>query len=135
MLLKQLRFLQCLRDGSVPPIEVVDFLCSDDLTYSRLLELVQERGKGERGKERTASTNKKVYNPIFHTLIQAAADKASKAILETCVTLTALSTAAVLAGSGDLDTLTLLRILRNKVDETTFGTHMGKLCVVCCNHI
>jgi hypothetical protein len=127
ILLTQLRFLQCLRDGAVPPVEVVDFLCPDDHTYSRLQQLAGAKGGGA-GKENTPTPTqsaKKTYNPIFQVFLQAAGDKASKPTLETCVALTALSASVVLAGSGDLDTLTILRILRNKLDETTYGTHLG----------
>ena len=124
-MLTQLRFLQCLRDGAVPPIEVVDFLCADDETFARLQELVGGAGGPGNDRDKDRET-KKVYNPIFQLFLQAAGDKASKPTLEMCVTLTALSAAVVLAGSGDLDTLALLRILRGKLDETTYGTHLGK---------
>ena len=123
ILLTQLRFFQCLRDGVAPPIEVVDFLCADDEVYSKLVALVKGAGGG---KEPTPAQVKKMYNPIFQVFLQAAGDKASKPTVETCVTLTALSTAVVLAGSGDLDTLTILRILRSKIDDTAYGTHMGR---------
>jgi hypothetical protein len=100
-------------------------LCADDHAYLKLQSLVKRAGVD--GKDPTPGQVKKVYNPIFQAFLQTAGDKASKPILETCVTLIALSTAVVLAGSGDLDTLTILRILRSKIDETTYGTHMGKL--------
>ena len=120
---------------------MVDFLCPDDATYARLLTLATggARGGGHTSAHSSSSaaaaaaaasapvnTIKKIYNPIFQLFLQAAADKASKPTLETCVTLTALSAAVVLAGSGDLDTLTLLRMLRNKLDDTTYGTHLGE---------
>lgn len=103
----------------MPPIEVVDFLCPDDETYTRLLSLMEGAGT-------SATAAKKVYNPIFQVLLQAAAEKASKPTLETCLALTALSAAVVLAGSGDLDALTLLRMLRGKLDDTSYGTHLGE---------
>ena len=123
--MKQLRFLQSLRDGVVPPVEVIDFLCSNDSSYERILQLAKAPISG---KKQTHSS-KKFYNPIFQVLMQAASEKASRPTLETCITLTALSTAVVLAGSGDLDTLTILRMLRNKLDETSYGAHLGEWLV------
>lgn len=118
LLLTQLRLLQSLRDGALPPLEAVEVLCHDDLTFSRLSRLVSD-GSGE--------VNKKLYAPVLQVLLQSAAEKASKPTLESCVALTAVSASVVLAGSGDLDTLALLRVLRGRMDDISYGTHMGEL--------
>lgn len=45
--------------------------------------------------------------------------------MEVCVCLTALSLASVMAGSGDLECLRIIRELRWRVEDVTYGTHMA----------
>ncbi len=42
-----------------------------------------------------------------------------------CITLMALSLGMVMAGSGDLDCLRIIRSLRFKIEDVTYGTHLG----------
>jgi hypothetical protein len=58
-------------------------------------------------------------------LLQLGAEKASRATVEMCVTLTAVSAGMVCAGSGDLDVMRILRALRGKIEEVPYGSHLG----------
>lgn len=58
-------------------------------------------------------------------LMLAASDKSSKHPIETAVCMVAISASMVLAGSGDLDLLRVLRVLRGRVEDVTYGTHLA----------
>ena len=52
-------------------------------------------------------------------------DKSVRNCIEMCLSLSALSLSCVMAGSGDLECLRVLRELRWKVEDVTYGTHMA----------
>jgi hypothetical protein len=58
-------------------------------------------------------------------LMIAASDKASKPLLEMAIGLVALAVSMTVAGTGDVQVLRVLRVLRGKIDDVTFGTHMA----------
>lgn len=52
-------------------------------------------------------------------------DKSQRFTLEMCIGIVSLSLSCVMAGSGDLECLRLLRELRFKVEDTNYGTHLA----------
>lgn len=58
-------------------------------------------------------------------LLQFSTERACKPTVEMCVTLLAVSSGMVCAGSGDLDVMRVLRVLRRKLDDVPYGSHMG----------
>ena len=63
--------------------------------------------------------------PPLATLANWCKEKACRPLLELCISLVSLSLAAVMAGSGDIDSLRIIRELRWKADESTYGGHMA----------
>lgn len=60
--------------------------------------------------------------PVF---LKAISDKASRSIIELCMIQVSVSLGMVCAGSGDVDVLRQLRVLRWRVEDVSYGTHMG----------
>jgi hypothetical protein len=81
--------------------------------------------ESENQQKLTKLQRQKIMKSRLKKLLLAASEKASRPILEMCVTLTALSLSVACAGSGDLETLRILRALHSKVDDVNYGTHMG----------
>ncbi len=54
-----------------------------------------------------------------------AVDKRLRYTVEMCVCVVAMSLGCVMAGSGDLECLRVLRELRFRVEDVTYGTHMA----------
>lgn len=52
-------------------------------------------------------------------------DRPMKPLIEMCIACTSVSLSYVMAGTGDLDCLRLLRELRWKVDDVNYGTHLS----------
>jgi len=52
-------------------------------------------------------------------------DRRTKYAVESSISTVALALSCVMAGSGDLDCLRLLRELRWKVDDITYGSHLA----------
>lgn len=52
-------------------------------------------------------------------------NKALRPLVEACICTVSLSLACVMAGTGDLSCLRILRSLRWKVDDVTYGTHLA----------
>jgi hypothetical protein len=134
VLLKHLRFLQwyslsplfpfplqrhltpvSLRDGVSPPWDSVEFAYPQEFWHQEL----------ESMKFLTKVQRQKHLKSRMKRLLLSAADKASRPILEMCLTLMSLSVSMICAGSGDLDVLRILRALLSKVEDVAFGTHMG----------
>jgi hypothetical protein len=57
--------------------------------------------------------------------VPVVADKILRSSVEMCAAAVSLALAAVCAGTGDVDVLRILRELRWKVDDVTYGTHMA----------
>ena len=57
--------------------------------------------------------------------LSVAIDRSIKPLIEMCVACTSVSLSYVMAGTGDLDCLRLLRELRWKVDDVNYGTHLS----------
>ena len=51
--------------------------------------------------------------------------KRLRPLVESCLCTVALALSCVMAGTGDLDSLRILRALRWKVDEVSYGTHLS----------
>ena len=51
-------------------------------------------------------------------------DKSMRHVVEMCMSIIALSLSCVMAGSGNLDCLRILRELRWKVDDVSYGSHL-----------
>ena len=52
-------------------------------------------------------------------------DRSVKPLIEMCISCVSVSLSYVMAGTGDLDCLRLLRELRWKVDDVNYGTHLS----------
>ena len=52
-------------------------------------------------------------------------DKTHRIMIEVCVSCLSLALSCVMAGSGDLDCLRIIRELRWKVDDVVYGTHLA----------
>jgi hypothetical protein len=52
-------------------------------------------------------------------------DKSLKHMIEMCTCSVSLALGCVMAGSGDVDCLRIMRELRWKVDDAVYGTHMA----------
>lgn len=104
-----------LRDGISPQWESLEFAYPQDVWKQEY-----------EGQQRlTKPLRQKIMKSRMKKLLFAASEKASKPILEMCVTLTALSVSIACAGSGDLETLRILRALHSRVDDANYGTHLG----------
>jgi len=58
-------------------------------------------------------------------VVPAPIEKAMRPMLDLCVCICSVSLAAVMAGSGDLVCLRILRELRWKIEDVVYGTHMA----------
>lgn len=97
-----------IRDGATPPPDVVMFNSNSDVPSANLDEKAMKRHRAQ-----------------MKRLLQFGADRTSKTTVEMCVTLSAVSAGMVCAGSGDLDVMRILRVLRAKIDDVSYGSHMG----------
>lgn len=57
--------------------------------------------------------------------VSFALDKPLRQTVELCTCLVALSLACVMAGTGEVSSLRLLRELRWRLDDTSYGSHMA----------
>jgi hypothetical protein len=94
--LKFLRILQGLRDGKAK--------------LRASLESDIEAGDG---------------SPPYSTLFSAMEGKSTIPLLEMCISLVALSLSCIMAGTGDTVCFRILRELRWRAEETTYGGHMA----------
>lgn len=69
--------------------------------------------------------NDSTFQGSYTELMIAAAEKASKSILESCLAQVAVSSSLIVAGSGDLDLFKIFRALRTKIDDVSYGTHLA----------
>jgi anaphase-promoting complex subunit 1 len=60
-----------------------------------------------------------------HKTLSAAQYKSYRGTIEMCISVTSLSLSCVMAGTGDLDCMRLLRQLRWKYEDGVFGFHMS----------
>jgi hypothetical protein len=104
-----------LRDGVGPQWDSLEFAYPQDVW--------QQESEGQQ--KLTKPQRQKIMKSRMKKILFAASEKASKPILEMCMTLTALSVSIACAGSGDLETLRILRALHSKVDDVNYGTHLG----------
>jgi anaphase-promoting complex subunit 1 len=70
-----------------------------------------------------------------HRVLSAVKFRSFRATVEMCLSSVALSLATVLAGTGDLDSFRILRELRWKHDEGSFGYHLRYMCYKQHSHI
>jgi len=63
--------------------------------------------------------------PRLASLVTWVKAKAARPLLELCISLVALSLAAVMAGSGDVASLRIIRELRWRADDSNYGGHMA----------
>ena len=103
--------IHSLRDGILPTPDLVTFLHPPNATKAPHDAPPKLQGNKHRN--------------AMRRLVQLGADKATRPTVEMCVTLTAVSAAMVCAGCGDLDILRILRVLRGKLEDVSFGSHMG----------
>ncbi len=52
-------------------------------------------------------------------------DRTLRHTVEMCICVVSVSLSCVMAGSGDLECLRVLRELRFKVDDVSYGTHLA----------